>query len=164
MLSQNVPHGFIGIYQGKRLTAGLQTCCSLTYFDSRENLGVAHAIVPSRFQRLYELSEPDSRKRIITPQQGAEALLEELIERGANRSELMAVILGGSISDSVAVSNFVEAMKATGALGIPIVFNGWGRSDLLQLSVTPESIVTTQFDSQHQEQTYLGKTYYLKQT
>ena len=111
--------GSIGITRDETLRAYLQTCCGILYYDRTGLNGLAHAVVPSEFERWYSEGSNLSSDFIATPGQAAETLLEEMVKHGANRDNLRAGIFGCQ-QHEIGYGNALEAEEVISSLKIQI--------------------------------------------
>tara|TARA_Y100000310_G_scaffold342435_1_gene445686 strand:+ start:1220 stop:1681 length:462 start_codon:yes stop_codon:yes gene_type:complete len=122
------------------LAASLDTCCGIVLYDGKGLRGLAHAPVPSEMEHHYRsaLQLPDGY--IVTPEQAAKTLLEEMVGKyGADRTDLHAGIFGCRF-DPIGNANALEAKETLHDLRIPVIHSYTRTFYGTMLNSTPEFI------------------------
>ena len=143
---KEIIRGGIGVTRDETLKTYLQTCCAILYYDKENLRGLAHAVVPSKFERFYRLGDTIPSDFIVTPEQAAVVLLEEIVKNGANRKNLNAGIFGCR-QHVIGYENSLEAEKVVSGLNIPVVHRLTSTPYDIDLTLGPISILAKLIDT-----------------
>jgi len=140
-----VNRGELGIIPKENaLKAGFDTCSGITFYNQDGLIGLAHTMLPLLSTNLLNGAGREYIKKmysseLITPTEATEALLEKMIENGADKNGLKAILFGCKL-DPLGTKNQSESRKAIADLHIPLVLDYSGTLALQTVLLTQDKI------------------------
>jgi len=137
--------GKLGIINnGGSLSAGFDTCSGIVLYNNGGLRGLAHASLPSGSYQGFTPGSIEFMRQspgeLITPTEATEALLEEMLKQGADKSGLRAMLFGCKPDGFIGVGNEFESRRIIKNLGIPLIEDYSGRPANQDIFLTQEGI------------------------